>query len=211
MITWRKSAPETSIIPLLFKLSEQQVLFFLSPSPVSISLCESLMSHFSYMSPPHLLCISVHPTMSSRTPVKFSASVCTLRASIAVRTSLKIKHDTNAKCCWRKRRRKAETKHKELGESSRGWRRSRGGSGCLKLSSLLLFSSFDLSCFTSPSFIISVHFRRSLEEQTHRFALQGRNADGKMLHSSLIPHFPAHFPPVFSSIPNESRELIRKI
>ena len=54
-------------------------------------------------------------------------------------------------------------------------------------------------------------FRCSLERQTHRFALRGGNADGEMLHSSLIPHFPTHFFPLLSPIPNESRELIRKI
>lgn len=39
----------------------------------------------------------------------------------------------------------------------------------------------------------------------------GGNADGKMLHSSLIPHYPTHFFPLLFPIPNESRELIRKI
>lgn len=61
------------------------------------------------------------------------------------------------------------------------------------------FPTFDSSRFSSL-FIISActqYFGCSLERQTHRFALRGGNADGKMLHSPLTPptpHYPTHFP-----------------
>lgn len=97
--------------------------------------------------------------------------------------------------------------------NSRGQRGSSGGSGCLEQSLLQLFFCFDWSCFGFPSLLFQCakYFRCSLKKQTHHFALQGRIADGKMLHSSLSS---LTLPLIFSilfPIPNESRELIRKM
>lgn len=118
---------------LNFLEMEEAAFLFLSPPFVSVSISqfECLMPLFSLSLSLslclflRLLSVSVHPTMFPCTSLSISVFVWThpivCCVSYAVRSNLKIKHDTNAKCCWRKEGNGGgRGQHKEVRQNSGG-------------------------------------------------------------------------------------------